>query len=109
MKKSLISLLAITGLAWSLSSAAYAGEEKTITGEAKCAKCILKQTDSCQNAVEVKENGKTVTYLLTKNSVSKKFHDNVCTESKQVKVTGTVKEVAGKLELTPTKIDLVKN
>ena len=97
MKKSLITLLAITGLALSLSSAAYAGEEKTITGEAKCAKCILKQTDSCQNAVQVKENGKTITYLLAKNDVSKKFHENVCTESKQVKVTGTVKEVDGKL------------
>ena len=79
MKKSLITLLAIAGLAWSLSSVAYAGEEKTIT------------------------------YLLTKNDVSKKFHENVCTESKKVKVTGTVKEVDGKLELTPTKIDLVKN
>ena len=109
MKKSLITLLAITGLAWSLSSSAYAGEEKTLTGEAKCAKCILKQTDSCQNAVQVKENGKTITYLLAKNDVSKKFHENVCTESKKVKVTGTVKEVAGKFELTPTKIDLVKD
>jgi phage I-like protein len=109
MKKSLITLLAITGLAWALASVAYAGEEKTITGEAKCAKCILKETDSCQNAVQVKENGKTITYLLTKNDVSKKFHENVCTESKKVKVTGTVKEVAGKFELTPTKIDLVKD
>ena len=103
MKKSLITLLAITGLAWSLSSAVYA------TGEAKCAKCILKQTDTCQNAVQVKENGKTITYLLAKNDVSKKFHENVCTESKKVKVTGTVKDVDGKLELTPTKIDLVKD
>ena len=109
MKKSLITLLAITGLALSLSSSAYAGDEKTLTGEAKCAKCILKQTDSCQNAVQVKENGKTITYLLTKNDVSNKFHENVCTESKKVKVTGTVKEVDGKKELTVTKIALVED
>jgi len=41
------------------------------------------------------------------NDVSKKFHGKVCKSTEKVKATGTVKEVDGKMELTPTKIDLV--
>ena len=73
-----------------------------------CAKCELKETKACQNAVKVKEGGKTVTYYLVHNDVSKKFHKSICTSTEKVKVTGTVKEVDGKMELTPTKIDLAK-
>jgi hypothetical protein len=40
--------------------------------------------------------------------VSKKFHENLCQDSKKVTATGTVKEVNGKMELTPSKIELAK-
>jgi len=83
-----------------------ARETKTITGEGKCAKCALQETDACQNAVVVEDGGKKVTYYLTHNAVSKAFHGKICKAAKQVKVTGDVKEVDGKMELTPTKIDL---
>ena len=73
-----------------------------------CAKCELKESKECQNAIKVKEGGKTVTYYLVQNDVSKKFHGKVCKSIEKVKATGTVKEVDGKMELTPTKIELVK-
>lgn len=89
-------------------SANAAEESKTLTGEGKCAKCALKEAKSCQNALQVKDGEKTVTYYLTQNDVSKKFHENICSGPKKITVTGTVKEVDGKKELTPTKIELVK-
>ena len=108
MKKSLFAALTVASLVLTLTLKARADDEKTITGEGKCAKCALKETKACQNVVLVKEGDKTVTYYLVQNDVSKKFHDNICQESKKVKATGTVKEVDGKMQLTPTKIELVK-
>ena len=55
-----------------------------------------------------KDGDKTVTYYLADNAVSKKFHDKICSKSAQVKATGDVKEVDGKMELTASKIELVK-
>jgi len=49
-----------------------------------------------------------VTYYLVRNDVSTKFHENVCKETKKITVTGTVKEVDGKQQLTPSKIELAK-
>ena len=89
--------------------AAEKPKEKTITGEAKCAKCMLKETDKCQTVIQVEgKNGKTVKYYLADNDVSKAFHENVCTEAKKVTATGTVKKVEGKNELTVSKIALTK-
>jgi len=89
--------------------AADSSKEKTITGEAKCAKCALKQADKCQTVIQVEnKKGKTVTYYLADNDVSKAFHQNVCTEAKKVKATGTVKKLDKKNEFTVSKIDLVK-
>ena len=87
---------------------AFAAESKTLTGEGKCAKCSLKETSSCQNAVVVEEGGKDVTYLITHNDVSKKFHKNICQETKKIKVVGEVKEVDGKKEITPTEITVAE-
>ena len=107
MKKVLVLLSCITGvLTLALTTPSFGADEKTITGEGKCAKCALKETDSCQNVIQVQEDGKTVNYYLAKNKVSKDFHDNICKESKKVTATGTVKEVDGKKELTATKIEL---
>ncbi len=89
--------------------AAEKSKEKTIAGEAKCAKCMLKESDKCQTVIQVEnKNGKTVNYYLTENDLSKDFHQNVCKEAKKVTATGTVKKVAGKNELTVSKIELVK-
>lgn len=111
MKKNITLLTGLAGLLLALATPSFADDEKgkevTVTGEGKCAKCILKETEKCQNAIETTENGKKVTYYLTDNKVSKDFHEDLCKEAKKVTATGTVKEVDGKKELTVTKIDLV--
>jgi len=107
MKRSLLATLLVAGM--TMQFTARAADEKTVTGEGKCGKCELKETKSCQNVVQVKEGDKTVTYYLTHNDVSKAFHENICKETKKITVTGTVKEVDGKMELTPTKIALAKD
>src|ERR1041384_3452203 len=108
MHKRLLTALAVAGLTTMLSINSRAADEKTFTGEGKCAKCALKESDECQNVVQVKEGDKTVTYYLVQNDVSKEFHKNVCKGPKKINVTGTVKEVGGKRELTPTKIEVAK-
>jgi len=87
------------------------GREMTITGEAKCAKCALKESDKCQTVIEAEgRNGRTVKYYLVDNDVAKKFHQEVCKEPKKVTAKGTVKRNAdGKRELTVQTIELAKS
>ncbi len=86
-------------------------EKKTLKGDGMCAKCALKETDSCQNAVIVTKDGEKKTYYLVKNDVAKKAHGSMgfCKASKdmpaKVKITGTVKEEDGKLVFTAEKIE----
>jgi hypothetical protein len=88
---------------------AAAGKDITITGSMVCGKCTLHETKSCQNVVQVKQDGKNVNYYLKQNDVSKAAHDPVCGGgAEQVTVTGTVVEKDGKELLTPKKIEPVK-
>ncbi len=110
MKKHLMTSLVVTGLALALQMGALAAdEEKTITGEGACAKCVLKQAEACDLTVTAEESGKKVTYHLAKNDVTKQQGKKLCAEKSKVKVTGTVKTVNGKQELTPIKIEEVKS
>src|SRR5262245_60596894 len=111
MKNKIVVLAGMAALAVAFSTSAFAEDkEVTITGEGKCAKCLLKQADKCQNVIEAKgEDGKKVTYWLAKNDVSDNFHEDLCKEAQKVTVTGTVKEEDGKKVLTVTKIELAKN
>ena len=88
------------------------GKERTIKGEAKCAKCMLKEAgvDKCKTVIQVEQkNGKKVNYLAD-NDIAKDFHENVCKEAKKVVATGKVKKLEdGKMELTATKIELAKD
>jgi hypothetical protein len=102
-----IGVLGLLGLA-TPSMAADTGKELSITGDAKCAKCALKETDKCQTVIQTEAEGKKVTYYLADNKVAKDFHMKVCKETKKVKATGTVKEVGGKEQLTLTKIEVVE-
>jgi len=105
MKKALLLAFSTLGLLVTANSSLAADAKTvTITGEGTCAKCALKETEKCQNVIQTKEDGKTVTYYLTKNDVSDKFHKNVCQGPKKVTAKGTVKEVNGKKELTITEI-----
>ena len=112
MKKTSILLATFAGLlmlAYAMPTfAAEKPKEKTITGEAKCAKCALKQSDTCQTVIQVQDKkGKTVTYYLMDNDVAKAFHQNVCKEAKKATATGTVKKADKKTEFTASKIELV--
>ena len=96
--------------AFALSTTGLRAEDKavTLTGEGKCAKCALHKADKCQNVVEVKVGDKTTTYYLT-GDVSKAFHhENLCSGTKQVTVTGVPSEKDGKMELAVSKIAAAK-
>ena len=110
MRSKVALVLSVAGLFLALTTERGLAQEKarTIRGEGVCAKCSLKETSACQNAIKVKEGSKTVTYYLVHNQVSKDFHNNICTSTAKVVATGTVKEANGKLEMTPTKIELDK-
>ena len=113
MKKITILKSVVAGLLFlAVATPAFAdegGKPVTIKGEGKCAKCALKETEKCQNAIQVEKDGKKTTYYLVQNDMSKKFHSNLCKESKKVTATGTCKKVDGKLELTVTKLELDKD
>jgi len=112
MKKTMVVLTGIAGLLMlTLATPTFAdeGKEVTIKGDAKCAKCALKETEKCQTVIQAEEDGKTVTYYLANNKTAKEFHENVCKEAKKATATGTVKEVDGKKQLMATKIELAKD
>jgi hypothetical protein len=90
------------------ATAVAAEEEKVVTGEVACAKCLLQQAKECQLTIAADEGGKKVTYYLAPNDVSKRFGNQACNAAKKVVATGSVKSVAGKLELTPSKLELAK-
>ena len=106
--RKMIPLLAVTVLTG--MSLAIAAEVKTITGDAVCAKCALKEQAKCQNVVTVDEGGKATKYYLT-GAESKKAHSplGICTATKdapvKVKVTGDAQEKDGKNTLAVSKIE----
>jgi len=111
MRRNGVLITGLMGLVLLALAAPVRAEDKsevTITGEGKCAKCVLKETDKCQNVIQTKVDGKTVTYYLAENDVSNNFHEDLCKEAKKVTATGTVKEVDGKKQLTVSKIELAK-
>ena len=57
---------------------AATGQAVTITGNMVCGKCTLHLTKSCQNVVQVTQDGKTVNYFLVHNDLSKDNHDPIC-------------------------------
>lgn len=104
--KSLFQFAAVATLTLGLTGSALAakeGKEVTVSGEGKCAKCALKQSDKCQNVVEVKKGDKTTVYYL-KGEASDKFHKQICGDTKHVVVKGEVSEADGKKWITVAEI-----
>jgi hypothetical protein len=109
MKNAKLLFVAVTGLLLlGRTSPALADEEIKISGEASCAKCVLKQADKCQIVIEAEKDGKKVSYYVVDNAVAKQFHNNVSQQAKKVTAVGTVKEVDGKQQLTASKIELAE-
>ena len=82
------------------------GKEVSLSGEAKCAKCILHEADTCQTVIQTKDHGKVTTYYVTRNDVARGFRADVCTAAQMVNATGVVKDVGGKHQLTLAKISV---
>lgn len=104
-----LAVLALAGFTSSARADDTAAKETTITGSMVCGKCTLHETKSCQNVIQVEQDGKTVNYYLAKNDVSDAMHEDVCHgDSKKVTATGTVTEKDGKEMLTVTKLEAAK-
>jgi hypothetical protein len=108
MKRTFAVITSVAALMFATSTinALANDKETTISGEAKCAKCMLKEGKECQTVIQVEKEGKTETYYVVNNDVSKGFHDDVCTSAKKVTATGTVAKVDGKQQLTLSKIEV---
>jgi len=96
-------------LALNTTSALAKDKEVTIKGEAKCAMCMLHEGTACKTVIQTEHHGKTQTYYLVENDVSKAFTEDVCHGAKKVVATGTVAEADGKQKLTLSKIELAKD
>jgi len=92
-------LIALFGSA--LLFTAVQAEEKTYEGEMSCAKCNLKQADSCGDTLKV---GDTL-YLLEEGG-KRKTSEHVCSGTAKAKVTGKLEERDGKKFLVVSKIEV---
>ena len=87
-----------------------AAKERTVKGTVMCGKCVLKKTDACQAALEIKrknKEGKEVTRiaLLKNDAVTKAFHKRICSGDKiAVAVTGKFEGKGKKRLLVASKI-----
>ena len=96
-------------LAMNATSAFAKDKEVTIKGDAKCAMCMLHEGDACKTVIQTEKAGKTQTYYLVENDISKGFHEDVCHGAKKVVAKGTLTEVDGKQKLTLSKIEVAKD
>ncbi len=107
MVRSLFVLILGVAFFTSSTSSFAADKEVTLEGTAVCGKCELKKSEKCAVAFLVKKDGKTTTYWFDKDA-SDKYHGDVCQETKDAKVTGTVKKDGEKMILTITKLEYSK-
>ena len=78
----------------------------TLKGTMTCAKCGLKQSDTCQSVLQVKDGDTTTLYYIADSDASKGTHEKVCDAAvDNVTITGTVADKDGKKWITPTKIE----
>ena len=108
LMKNIITILACaTALTLATTSrAADKEKEQEIKGEGCCLKCEMKKSDTCLNAISVKEkDGKTTLYVLEHNDVSKAFHKNLCSSTAKVVAKGVVKKQGDKNILVASKIE----
>jgi Family of unknown function (DUF6370) len=103
--RKMIPMLAVAVLFSGLTLLVRAAEDKTVKGEAQCAKCKLQEEKKCRTVVVA--DGKK--FYLAKNAEEKKFHGKICSgDVIKVTVTGSVKEEDGKQVLTASKIEVVE-
>lgn len=112
MKEFLCNLMIIAGLASGTGLLATGAEVEleakvvTIKGRATCLKNGLKEDDYCKTVLLAERNGVPTKYYVVPNEVAKKFHPEVCADTKPAKVTGLVRKVLDRYEITPARIQL---
>ncbi len=74
-------------------------KQVTIEGKIGCGKCDLKESAKCAVTIYVTKGDKKTVYWFDADA-SKKYHGDVCTETKDGTVTGTVKKDGDKLVIT---------
>lgn len=78
-------------------------KKTTLEGKLVCTKCELKETKACGHALIVtNKDKKEVKYYLNDKGGKEPYHAKVCTEPKDVKVTGKVVEKKEKDEVKKT-------
>lgn len=109
MRTALTLVLTLAVIVALVGPAAAADKEVTLTGVICCAKCTLKETKKCTTAIQVKEDGKLVTYYLLDKGADEEYHEAVCGGgTKEGSVTGVVSEKEGKKFIKPSKVEYAK-
>src|SRR5215469_15662293 len=91
------------------AGARAADNEVTLKGQIMCAKCELKQAKKCMTVIQVKEDGKDVTYWFLDKGNKEEYHEPVCGSGKKDgTVTGVVTEKDGKKWIKPSKVEYAK-
>ena len=86
-----------------------ADKEVTLKGQIMCAKCELKQAKKCMTVIQVKEDGKDVTYWFLDKGNKEAYHEPVCGSGRKAgTVIGVVTEKDGKKWVTPKKVEYAK-
>ena len=78
----------------------------TIKGRATCLNHGLKEDDYCKTVLIAEKNGVPTKYYVVQNEVGKKFHPEICADAKPTKITGLLRKVLDRWELTPQRITL---
>lgn len=93
------------GMVLSVAGLARADDKEVkLTGTICCGKCELKMSDQCHTVIKVKEKDKDVVYWFD-DTGSKKYHKQICQETKEGTVTGTVKKDGDKMIITVKKVE----
>ncbi len=102
----------LASLALVLASGTNAAQDKkdkevVLKGRITCNKCDLGKSIACETVIVVKEKDKDIVYFFDKKA-DKKYHGEVCSESKPGAVTGTVKDEDKKKVVTVKKVEYDK-
>ena len=112
MKKTLVTWTILVGL--TLGGGVRAAESLietgakvvTIKGRATCLKNGLKEDDYCKTVLIADKSGVPTKYYIVHNEVGQRFHPEVCADTKPAKVTGLLRKVLDRYELTPQRMTL---
>jgi hypothetical protein len=109
--KSILAKVLVLSVLVALVVAVQAADDKEVTlkGTILCAKCELKETAKCTNAIRVKnkDDGKETVYYFKDMNGKEKYHATICSSPKEGEVKGVVEVIDGKKWITPVK-DSVK-